>query len=72
MPRPAVRRNSIPPSRIAIGACGGKMARHRTCAGNPMRIVSIKPHDKFKNLQVRDLKCEICGVKTSDVVARVE
>jgi hypothetical protein len=39
---------------------------------NPMRIVSVVPHDKFKNLDVRNFKCEICGAKTSDVVARVE
>jgi hypothetical protein len=38
----------------------------------PMRIVSVVPHDRFKHLDIRDFRCEECGMKTSDVVARVE
>jgi hypothetical protein len=37
-----------------------------------MRIVSVVPHARFTNLDVREFKCEVCGATTSDVVARVE
>jgi len=37
-----------------------------------MRIVSVVPHPRFTNLDVREFKCDACGDSTSDVVARVE
>jgi hypothetical protein len=43
----------------------------RDCS-HPMRIVSVVPHDRFQNLDVRNFRCEVCGADTSDVVARVE
>jgi hypothetical protein len=40
------------------------------CA-KPMRLVSVVPHDRFKNLDVRNFECEVCRATASDVVARV-
>jgi hypothetical protein len=36
-----------------------------------MRLVSIVPHARFRNLDVRDFECS-CGASVSDIVARVD
>jgi hypothetical protein len=35
-----------------------------------LRVISIEPHDKYRNLDVRNFACD-CGLTTSDVFARI-
>ena len=37
--------------------------------GQPMRLTSIEPHARYKNLETRTFDCD-CGATASDVVAR--
>lgn len=57
---------SKPPERASGGV------KQQVCpeCGRPMRLVSIEPHDRFTNLDVRNFVCE-CGATTADIVQRV-
>ena len=37
--------------------------------GSTLRVISIEPHDKYRNLDVRNFACD-CGLTTSDTFAR--
>ena len=37
--------------------------------GCELRVVSIEPHHKYRNLDVRNFACD-CGLTTSDLFAR--
>src|SRR5215210_201409 len=39
--------------------------------GDEMRVTTIEPHMRFRNLDIRSFQCA-CGMTTSDVVARAE
>ncbi len=50
-------------------ASGG--AKQMPCpkCGQPMRLTSVEPHDRFTNLDVRHFACD-CGGTVSDIVQR--
>lgn len=46
--------------------------RSPTCStcGQTLRLITLAPHERFTNLDVRNFVCDGCGETESDMIAR--